>query len=424
LEEALPHDEKREKAISDALRAAENARGDVTSAPGIPALKALGVHVETAAEAGQEARAALERAELDALLAEPLDEGAGLEGAGTSMSARDMVTRPKPVTRWVCETLGLARGGAPWVIAGYGGTGKTTLLQDLAIACATPGRRFLGEFVVEHGPVGHIDFDAGSETPWQVYLALGLTADATLRLEGELDWHFKADAETERRLVRYCRGKVLVIVDSLRACMGVVDENSSTEVRPLLDLLKRVSVECDCAIALVHHEGKSKAVEGRHKARGSSAIVDASSALLTYQREKETDSSQGVRLRVGKLRRMRPPALIAPRGLLVTLHGDEEVGAQLAVMAEPEPNEPPAVVDEVELPRELWGVSGDKLSDAQLRALWADFLDEGHSGVKAGNRFRAWLDAKGYRYGSKTRVNDWIRANVSRSNGKLLKQQS
>jgi hypothetical protein len=61
---------------------------------------------------------------------------------------------------WVCEGLKMARGARPYMIGGYGYSGKTMVAQHMAL-CVAAGKPIFGEFSVERGRVLHLDYEQG-----------------------------------------------------------------------------------------------------------------------------------------------------------------------------------------------------------------------------------------------------------------------
>lgn len=240
---------------------------------------------------------------------------------GALTSAADIAAWDPPPIAWLSETLALAPG-APALITGYGGSGKTTFVQHLALVVATAGARLLGEFPVRHGSVLHIDHEQGADLTKRRYLRLGITPDARLDLATFPRWSL-ADTDPAARAYfeRACRGRALVIVDSLLAsCAAFIEDENASATREPLDWLGQVSERTGAVMLVIHHSKKDRS-ERMTSARGTSAITDAVSLHITYEK---ADLDRGTRpvLSLGKMRHEAPPACLsedievsmAPRG--------------------------------------------------------------------------------------------------------------
>jgi energy-coupling factor transporter ATP-binding protein EcfA2 len=330
-------DPKVAKHVSDALRAAATRRAGGT-VPGLPTLEAeLGVSFQYESSAV-----------FDAAIVDPQtpDGGPEVDQNGWVTAAAIAAWIPPPVD-WLVEGLALAPG-APVLLTGYGGSGKTTLAQHLAICVSSaaagarssfqssddpqglrgPGRilgapKVLGVLEVNRpGPVTHIDYEQGIELTARRYRDLGLAADSQLRFRAPPTSmpSLAGDDASRAWLADAARGQRLVLIDSFVAGLGAaLDDENAAGVREPLDWLGRVSIETGAVVLVIHHSRKTqRGGDHRQTARGSSAITDAVSVHLNYER---TADSGGAVLRAAKLRRSPPVGMLAGLlgdGVLVT----------------------------------------------------------------------------------------------------------
>ena len=299
------------KHVNDAVRAAQTRRLGGT-VPGLPTLEAeLGVPFD------HERSAVFEASVVDPLTP---DGGPEVSQDGWVTAEAILAWDPPPV-EWLVEGLALAPG-APVLLTGYGGSGKTTLAQHLAVcvsARTVPAPRVLGVLdVARPGPVTHIDYEQGIELTARRYRELGLERDSALRFRApplQMPGLGVADRGAREWLASVAAGQRLVIIDSFVAGLGAaLEDENSANVREPLDWLGRVSIESGAVVLVIHHSRKTqRGGDPRQTARGSSAITDAVSAHLNYERS--ADGSHAM-LRFAKLRRS------APAGLLAGLLGD------------------------------------------------------------------------------------------------------
>lgn len=293
--------------LGSAIRAAARRRaGDRIQ--GFPTLAELGVDFRADAPAAKD--------ELWALLADagptepaadaPADAAPTLLGARV-WSAGEIASWDPPPVPWLSEELCLAPG-APAIISGYGGTGKTTFVQHLALCVATPGERLLGEWPVRHGAVLHVDHEQGADLTRRRYLKLGIQPQARLSLVSFPQWGL-GDRDPAARLafLRACEGKALVVIDSLLASCVAFLENGENDsgIREPLDFLGRVSASTGATFLVIHHSKKDRS-DQMTAMRGSSALTDAVSLHLSYERPDLAPTTKPV-LTLGKVRNERPP---------------------------------------------------------------------------------------------------------------------
>lgn len=258
-----------DKHANDTMRAGQTARLG-GKCKGIPELAARGLVFELDDELP------------DTVTSEGLDAVFGQRWFGESIEAAVI-----PPIDWVSEKWAIAPG-APVILAGAGGLGKTLLAQALALGVATPEGRWLDE-QMPFGRVVHIDHEQGMRGTMRRYQRLGIRGARGLEVcyppaDG---WRLSSNGSIPW-LEELSQGARLVIIDSLRASTPSVDENDS-DIRKLLDPLGEISDRTGAAFVVIHHarkQGKDE-VDGPEFLRGSSGITDAASAVIGLARKGE-----------------------------------------------------------------------------------------------------------------------------------------
>jgi hypothetical protein len=216
-------------------------------------------------------------------LAAPAND-AGKEIIITGDRGAALLAKPPPV-RWLCRDLQLAAGGRPMLFVAFGGSGKTWAALDVALAVATRASKCLGGVDLQGwGEVAWINFEMPRDEiirrTQRLAWARKVPADAGGALEIISRVHLRGltltDARMKGALAATLKGRTLCVIDSFRASVGGLDENSSEIRKPLDDLLE-VSDLTGCAFIVIHHEGKpgDNPREAIHRTRGSGAITDA-----------------------------------------------------------------------------------------------------------------------------------------------------
>jgi len=173
--------------------------------------------------------------------------------------------------QWLIDSYWPA-GGCGF-IAGPPKSYKSWLALDLALAVVT-GDRFLGHQIGHPGPV--LLFDAES-IPNQLQQRLALLAagrnlqpadledlhvltPSRLGLDRKDDWDSFAGAIFDYKAK-------LAIVDPLVRFHGL-DENSASDMAPLLTNLRNATADCGASLVIVHHT--NKAMDGARRVNGNS----------------------------------------------------------------------------------------------------------------------------------------------------------
>lgn len=191
--------------------------------------------------------------------------------------------RPLGTPPWLCEALAL-QPGAPTMLSGHSGLGKSWLSYDLALAVAS-GQTF-GGCAVRQGKVRWFHLE-GSKLDLSTRLQrLSLARHlGPTDLEGQLyneiypDFSF-TDPTLEKRLYKHCEGFAMAVIDTFAVAASGMKENDSS-IRKPLDMLARVSDRTGCTFLVIHHNRKDpqdarlKSDDPQGDVRGSSALINA-----------------------------------------------------------------------------------------------------------------------------------------------------
>lgn len=197
----------------------------------------------------------------------------------------DALTRPLPPLEYLWPTLKIAEGAAT-LLAGYGYSKKTMCAQAMALSVST-GADLFGLYTCKRqGTVVHFDFEQGDRLTIERYqrLARGVNVEldsSRLRIACYPRVRLN-DKGAERAYADAIGDAALVIVDSLRASVPGVDENSS-EVREFIDMLSRICAPVRAVPLVIHHAKKPKSDDpngARFSIRGSGAIFDACASVF------------------------------------------------------------------------------------------------------------------------------------------------
>jgi KaiC/GvpD/RAD55 family RecA-like ATPase len=237
----------------------------------------------------------------------------------------EMVRREPPPVPWLAPPV-LPRGALTAVYA-PGGDGKSLLMLALAAAIAHGGE--LAGIECEKGTAIYLDAENGEHEIHRRVHTLGVPPSGVMVADaGRLD--LRRDMAELEELVQEMTPDLLVI-DSLRAVSGGMDENDTAATVKVLDPLRRLAHESGTAIGLVHHANKA----GREY-RGASSIRDAVDVLWHLGRQEDDPDPHRRFLRNRKMR-------VAADGECLWLSLEVDRGRVLIDRAEP-PEEQAATV--------------------------------------------------------------------------------
>lgn len=218
---------------------------------------------------------------------------------------------------WMIE--GVWQKTSHGMIAGEPKTYKSVISSDMAVSVAS-GTPFLGRFPVLHqGPVMIIQEE---NSPWSMQDRIMKIANSRGLLNGkvQVDWPrvkvqyppslpiyflnnqgFDLTVEEDRQFLEESLEEirpVLVIFDPLYLMLGDKDENSSKDIRPVLNWLLNIRYKYKTSVVVLHHWNKSgKSERGGQRMLGSvlwhgwvesamyTSVVDEVKHEITIERE-------------------------------------------------------------------------------------------------------------------------------------------
>lgn len=210
-----------------------------------------------------------------------------------NLMTAEQIFAPLPPYPWIVKGLHLAPGRIT-LLAGSPDTGKTVVAMSLALAIAS-GKSVWGVHrPARKGKVLHLNGEIGSYIARERYqrLARGMSVDVAELAETLVLSNYPAakldDPDFEVKMVAACTGAALVVVDSLRAFSGALDEKAK-EIGVALLMLARVSDKTGATIIVLHHNRKpSKDDVGRASdaISGSNSIFGGCECAFVLSKEK------------------------------------------------------------------------------------------------------------------------------------------
>ncbi len=203
--------------------------------------------------------------------------------------ASDLTAQPAE-QRWLIEQLWAA--GAVGVIGGEPKCCKSYLALQLAVAVAS-STPCLGRFVARRkGPVLLFAAEDALHIVRERLEAIAATVGVdftTLDVHAITAPAVRLDLERDRQRLRETlarlRPKLLVLDPFVR--LHRVDENTASDVAPMLAYLRELQRGFDCAVLLVHHARKAGHARAGQALRGSSEIHAWGDSNLYLRRKRE-----------------------------------------------------------------------------------------------------------------------------------------
>lgn len=78
-------------------------------------------------------------------------------------------------------------------------------------------------------------------------------------------------------VLEFCRGAMLVVIDTFNRSLSGLDENSNTDVGAVLAIVEAMCRQTGCAVLILHHMSKGGALntpDAQQSSRGASALTD------------------------------------------------------------------------------------------------------------------------------------------------------
>ena len=211
------------------------------------------------------------------------------------ISASSFKARPVPAREWVVEALVPDR--TVTLLTGDGGTGKSLLAMQLAVAVAS-GTRWIGRQADE----GAVIYLSAEDDMAELHRRLdGILRGAGLTFDDVDSLHLRSTVgegalmaergrvgfkptELARQIEEFASDRYtrLIVLDTL-ANLFPGDENDRAQVTQFVDIVKGIALRCDCAAMVLAHPSKS-AMESGDGYSGSTAWNGAVRSRLFFKR--------------------------------------------------------------------------------------------------------------------------------------------
>lgn len=205
----------------------------------------------------------------------------------------DLLAKPEPKLEWLIENMWVDQSRG--LIAGNPGVGKTWLALDMLLSVAT-GSLCLGRYPAKQAPVLLMEEEA---SPHNLARRIHCMARARGLKDADLPTFFHATrqyAKLPRDSKEICgfiiqEGIKFVVFDSLRRFHNA-EENSSSEMQPVLDAFGVINSFGGASVALIHHLSKSSEVNNKplfERLRGSSDLWAWRDCIIGVEGEEDAD---------------------------------------------------------------------------------------------------------------------------------------
>jgi hypothetical protein len=195
--------------------------------------------------------------------------------------------------------------GQVGLIFAPGGTGKSFLLMELALAVAS-GKSLIPSFPPNvAGPVKGLFFELNDRALRNRMTSIlrafpegeaGLERLFLAPLLGEHLYLLSADGDPNEKAINWlqeqCDGMTLLILDPLRRCHAA-DENNNAAMDRLIEILMRIGQRTGTGILAAHHSSKASILNGQgslqQSGRGASALADGARLVITLSTRPSED---------------------------------------------------------------------------------------------------------------------------------------
>lgn len=206
--------------------------------------------------------------------------------------------------------------GAVTMLAGPGGSGKSTLSRGLILSVIT-GRNIFEAFPV--GEPGRVVALSGEDSSTVFFRSMLTIAGEHGLATSEVDAAIRENLTTVRQskpfaflrggmptpeyrqLAALCKRTKprLVVIDTARRYGGLVSENDAAEVGSWMQLCGDIAVDTGASVLVLHHAAKYADARNQNSVRGSGAYVNESRSVFTMARENETVSMHHAKSNLG-----------------------------------------------------------------------------------------------------------------------------
>lgn len=164
------------------------------------------------------------------------------------------------------------------ILRGDGGVGKTYLSAAVASAISNEFSPAAMPGTVHQ--TGTVIYFGSEDDPGTLKRRVKACGGDLRRISLVTDSFSMDDTETLARFIREENAK-LVIFDPLQAFLGAgIDMNRANEVRPILDGLRKVARDEECAVLIIEHQNKMTSQKSLYRGIGSMDIVAAARSVL------------------------------------------------------------------------------------------------------------------------------------------------
>lgn len=180
--------------------------------------------------------------------------------------------------------------GTVGMLASAGGVGKSMLMMQtaLSVACGHDVWQLWGQdpkpgrvvYLAAEDPAPILHHRVHAMAPW-MDPAERVAAAELLDLMPVFGRGLAISGENPlwQRVVTFCEGARLVVIDTLNRSLGGLDENSNGDMSSLMGTLEKLCRETGAAVVFLHHVGKASSRDGsagadQTAARGAGALTD------------------------------------------------------------------------------------------------------------------------------------------------------